>query len=68
MLWYSGVARVPGHLAAGFMVVMPVSALLLSYLLLGERFEWMHLAGFGLAFAGVVLMTWEHYRQAKAAA
>ncbi|HKK29042.1 MAG TPA: DMT family transporter [Alphaproteobacteria bacterium] len=65
MLWYSGVTRVPGHLAAGFMVVMPVSALLLSYLLLDEAFRWLHVLGFGLAFVGVLLMSWEHYQQAK---
>ena len=41
---------------------MPVSALVLSYVLLGEPFAWMHLLGFGVVFAGVLLMSWEHAR------
>jgi drug/metabolite transporter (DMT)-like permease len=63
LLWYSGVQQVPGHVAAGFMAVMPVSALILSYVLLGETFRWMHLAGFGLALAGVLLMSREQQKQ-----
>ena len=66
-LWYSGIARTEGVVAAAFMGVMPVSALLLSYLLLGERFELRHLAGFGVVFAGVLLMSWEHARMARRA-
>jgi drug/metabolite transporter (DMT)-like permease len=64
--WYSGIARTEGSIAAAFMGLMPVSALVLSYLLLGERFQWIHLAGFGVVFAGVLLMSWEHARMAKA--
>jgi drug/metabolite transporter (DMT)-like permease len=64
LLWYSGVQQVPGHVAAGFMAVMPVSALILSYVLLDESFQWIHLAGFGLALAGVLLMSREHQQQA----
>lgn len=61
-LWYSGIAKVEGSVAAGFMGVMPVSALVLSYLLLGENFRWIHLAGFVVVFAGVLLISWEHAR------
>jgi drug/metabolite transporter (DMT)-like permease len=61
-LWYSGVAKVEGAVAAGFMGVMPVSALILSYALLGEHFRWIHLAGFAVVFAGVLLISWEHAR------
>ncbi len=60
IFWYSGVQKVPGHVAAAFMCVMPISALTLSYWLLNENFEWIHLPGFGLAFAGVLLMVTEH--------
>ena len=65
MLWYSGVAKVPGHVAAAFMAVMPISALLLSYLLLAEAFAWMHIVGFGLAFIGISLMVREHQKQSQ---
>lgn len=64
-LWYSGLAKAEGAVAAAFMGIMPVSALLLSYLLLGEKFQWMHIAGFGTVFAGVLLMSWEHARMSK---
>ncbi|MFG0285624.1 MAG: DMT family transporter [Phycisphaerales bacterium JB039] len=62
-LWYSGVRRAEGSVAAGFMGVMPASALILSYALLGEAFEWLHLVGFAIVFAGVLLVSWEHARQ-----
>lgn len=65
--WYSGVARAEGTIAAGFMGLMPVSALLLSYLLLDEPFRWIHLLGFLVTFAGVMLIAWEHGRMAKRA-
>lgn len=52
-LWFLGMARVAGGTAAAFMAVMPVSALLLSYLLLGETFQWVHLAGIALVLAGL---------------
>jgi len=61
-LWYSGLAKAEGAIAAGFMGVMPASALILSYVLLGEAFRWIHLAGFATVFAGVLLISWEHAR------
>lgn len=60
VLWYNGVRKAPGALTAGAMAVMPLTALVTSYLLLGEAFRWVHLAGFGLVFAGLVLMILEH--------
>jgi len=65
--WYSGIAKTEGTVAAAFMGLMPASALVLPYLLLGERFQWIHLAGFGTVFAGVLLMSWEHARMARKA-
>lgn len=62
VLWYRGVAKVAGSTAAGFMGVMPVSALVLSYLLLGEPFRWIHLAGFTAVFVGVLLIAQAHAR------
>lgn len=65
-LWYSGVAKAKGSVAAGFMGVMPASALILSYVLLGEDFAFIHLAGFGIVLAGVLLISWEHARMSAA--
>lgn len=59
-LWYSGLKRAEGAVAAGFMGVMPASALVLSYVLLDEPFRLAHLLGFAIVFAGVLLVAWEH--------
>jgi drug/metabolite transporter (DMT)-like permease len=64
-IWYTGVKQVEGSIAAGFMGVMPVSALVLSYVLLGETFEWIHLLGFGIVFVGVVLIIDAHRRASQ---
>jgi drug/metabolite transporter (DMT)-like permease len=61
-LWYSGVAKAEGTVASAFMGLMPVSALILSYILLGESFRWIHLIGFVTVFAGILLIAWEHAR------
>ncbi|MEQ8701067.1 MAG: DMT family transporter, partial [Bauldia litoralis] len=66
VLWYSGVAKVEGSTAAGFMGVMPASALILSYVLLGEPFRWAQLAGFAIVFAGVCVIAWAHARPREA--
>ena len=45
LLWFRGVRWVSGSTAAVFMGVMPVSAMLLSYLLTDASFSWIHLVG-----------------------
>ena len=57
VIWYAGVKRVPGTTASAFMGVMPISALLLSYLLLGEAFEPMHAVGMAAVLGGIVAVT-----------
>lgn len=59
-LWYSGIARAEGTTAAGFMAIMPASALLLSYFLLGESFHAIHLVGIVLVMCSVGIMSWVH--------
>jgi len=66
-LWYRGVQDASGVTAAGFMGVMPISALVLSYALLGEPFRWIHVGGFALVFAGVILISWSHAEHAAEA-
>lgn len=58
VLWYLGVSRVSGTTASAFMGLMPVSALLLSYLLLGESFEPIHAVGIVAVLAGIAAVTW----------
>lgn len=56
VLWFRGMARVRAAQAAPFMAVMPVSALLLSYLLLGEAFAPVHVVGMALVLVGLGLV------------
>jgi drug/metabolite transporter (DMT)-like permease len=67
LVWYAGVKKAEGAVAAAFMGVMPASALILSYVLLGEPFRFVHLAGFAIVFAGVLVMSWEHTRMSQKA-
>jgi drug/metabolite transporter (DMT)-like permease len=64
-LWYRAIPKVSGVTAAAFMGVMPLSALLLSYVLLGEPVRSIHIIGFATVFVGVALMSWEHARMSK---
>lgn len=60
ILWYEGLRRAEGTVAAGFMGVMPVSALVLSYILLSEPVRVSHLVGFSVVFTGVLIISREH--------
>jgi drug/metabolite transporter (DMT)-like permease len=59
-LWYRGVQRVPGTTASGFMGVMPVSALVCSYVLLGEDFAWIHVVGMAGVLTGLAFIVRSH--------
>jgi uncharacterized membrane protein len=56
-LWFRGLQRSSGANAAPYMGVMPVSALLLSYVLLEEPFEWIHVAGMAIVLLGLAAQT-----------
>lgn len=58
-LWYYGLARVAGATAGVFMAVLPVSAVLLSWAVLGERVGLHHLAAGVLVLAAIGLTTAE---------
>jgi drug/metabolite transporter (DMT)-like permease len=59
LLWARGIARVPASTAAVFTGVLPVSAVTLSYLVLGERVLASHLVGAACVIAGIVLVARE---------
>ena len=65
ILWFDGVKKVSGSVAAGFMGLMSVSALVLSYVFLSEKFELLHLAGFIVVFVGVILVSISHAEEMK---
>jgi len=54
LLWFRGVVRVSGGVAGVFTAVMPVSALGLSCLLLGETLTWHHALGGAMVVAAIL--------------
>jgi drug/metabolite transporter (DMT)-like permease len=64
-LWFIGLKSVKASTASGFMGAMPASGLILSYVWLGDQFHWIHLAGFGLVIASIVMVSWAHRLKEK---
>jgi drug/metabolite transporter (DMT)-like permease len=60
MIWFAGVSKVSASTAAVFTGVMPVSAVLLSYAVGGERFIWPHLVGMLCVVASIIGVTYNH--------
>jgi drug/metabolite transporter (DMT)-like permease len=59
---YSGM-QASGLIASAFTRVMPVNALVLSYVLLGEPSRWIHVLGFAVVVASIVVMTYANERR-----
>jgi drug/metabolite transporter (DMT)-like permease len=59
ILWFQGVMKVPASTAAVFTGIMPVSAALLSYLILQEPFAWSHVWGGLSVLVGLCLIVRE---------
>lgn len=57
ILWFRGVSQVSAATAAVYTGFIPVSTLLLSYGLLHEPFRYIHVWGFSLVLAGMLLVT-----------
>lgn len=55
--WFAGITRVPASTAGVFTAVMPVSAILLSGLVLAEPITAGQLAGCGLVVSGIVMIS-----------
>lgn len=53
ILWFDGVDKVSASIAGLFTGVMPVSAVILSFLFLGEVIEWFHITGISLVLLGI---------------
>jgi drug/metabolite transporter (DMT)-like permease len=63
--WLYGVQGIGPSRAGVFVNLIPVSALVLSALILGEQVGAKELAGIGLILAGVWLVNWQSARQAR---
>lgn len=55
VLWFAGVRNVKGVTASVFMGVMPISALVLSYVVLDESFRWIHAVGMTTVLVGLAI-------------
>jgi drug/metabolite transporter (DMT)-like permease len=55
-LWFSGLRVIPANRAAVYTGLIPVSALVCSFVLLGEQISWQHLVGMSLAILAVFLV------------
>ncbi len=58
LIWYLGVRKLPASISAGFMGVMPLSAMALSFVLLGEPFEPVDLLGAVAVVAAIVVIAY----------
>ncbi len=57
LFWFTGIVRVSGSVAAVFTAVMPVSAIALSCIVLGEELGWQHVAGCAGVLAGIYFIS-----------
>ena len=62
VLWYAGAARLNGAEAAVTTALMPVAAVLLSAVVLGEAVGWHHLLGMALVVAAIAIPLSRRYR------
>lgn len=62
IVWFTGVKRASGVTASAFMAVMPVSALILSYLLLDESFRIAHAVGMTGVLLGLGAVMYGNHR------
>ncbi len=57
LLWYQGIPKVPASTAGMFVGMVPVSAVILSYVLLKEPFQWTQVLGILCVLAALVCIT-----------
>lgn len=56
LLWFYGLRQVPASIAGAFTGVMPISAVLSAWLVLGEEMAWPHILGMVLIMIGIVMV------------
>lgn len=64
LCWFAGIVRVDAATAGVFTALMPVSAVVLSLLVLGEPLTIPKMAGCGLAFGGILLISFSKKHRA----
>lgn len=56
ILMYQGLSKVPASTAGVLTGVLPISAIVLSYVILREELLWSHLLGFGCVLSSIVIL------------
>lgn len=57
ILWYAGIKRCNAYTAAAYSCIMPLTSMLLSFIILGEAITGIQWVGSGLILLGVMLIT-----------
>ena len=58
-LWFKGLSMVEASTAGVFLGVVPVSSLVLSYIILNESFSWYHVVGMCFVILGITFISKE---------
>jgi drug/metabolite transporter (DMT)-like permease len=56
VIWFVGLRIIPASTAGAFTGMIPITAVLSAWLVLGERIGWAHVAGIALVLAGILLV------------
>lgn len=56
LFWFYGLRNVPTSIAGAFTGIMPISAVLSAWLVLGEQIAWPHIVGMVLIILGIVMV------------
>lgn len=64
LLWYRGMSKVPASTAGAFFGLLPVSSVVLSYIVLKEPLTWSHLLGVACVLLALLLIAWDSSKPA----
>jgi drug/metabolite transporter (DMT)-like permease len=56
VIWFVGLRIIPASTAGAFTGMIPITAVLSAWLVLGEPIGWAHIGGIGLVLAGILLV------------
>lgn len=54
--WFVGLRLIPASTAGAFTGMIPITAVLSAWIILGEQIGWAHIAGIALVMAGIILV------------
>lgn len=63
VVWFVGLRRIPASTAGAFTGMIPITAVLSAWLILGERAGWAHIGGIALVMTGILMVASGRGRQ-----